>query len=57
MIKKLLLVQNRWLLAEVGSASHKSCAARARATTLKILCRKRFRKPKEIIVPQAQPQV
>ena len=29
--------------AEVGSASHKSCAASARATTLKILRRKRFR--------------
>ena len=42
--------------AEMGSSSHKSCAASARATTLKILLRKRFRKPKKIIVPQAQPQ-
>ena len=40
---------------EVCSASHKSCAASARATTLKILRRKRFRKPKEIIASQAQP--
>ena len=43
--------------AEVGSASHKSCAASARATTLKMLLRKRFRKPQKIIAPQAQPQV
>ena len=28
----------------------------ARAITLKILRRKRFRKPKKIIAPQAQPQ-
>ena len=33
--------------AEVGSASHKSCAASALATTLKILRRKRFRKPQK----------
>ena len=39
---------------EVGSASHKSCAASARATTLKILRCKRFHKPQKIIVPQAQ---
>ena len=41
--------------AEVGSASFKSCAASARATILKILHRKRFRKPKKVIAPQAQP--
>ena len=35
------------LNAEVGSASHKSGTACARATTLKILRRKRFRKPKK----------
>ena len=39
----------------MGSASHKSCAASAHATTLKILRRKRFRKPQKIIVLQAQP--
>ena len=38
----------------LGSASHKSWAASARATTLKILRCKRFRKPKKIIAPQAQ---
>ena len=41
-------------LAEVGSASRESCAASARATTLKILRQKRFHKPKKIIAPQAQ---
>ena len=41
-------------LPEVGSASHKSCIASARATMLKRLRRKRFRKPKKIIAPQAQ---
>ena len=35
--------------AEVGSANHKSCAASARATTLKILRRKGFRKPKKLL--------
>ena len=43
--------------AEVGSASHKICAASERATNLKILRRKRFREPQKIIAPQAQPQV
>ena len=43
--------------AEVGSASHKSFIASARATSLKILRRKRFRMPPKIIAPQAQPQV
>ena len=38
------------LKSEVGSASQKSCAASARATTLKIL----RRKPKKIIAPQTQ---
>ena len=42
--------------AEVGSTSHKICAASARATTLKILRRKRFCKPNKIIALQAQPQ-
>ena len=37
----------QYLYLEVGSASHKSCAASVRATTLKILRRKRFRKPKK----------
>ena len=37
------------LRAEMGSASHKSCAASLRAAILKILRRKRFRKPKTII--------
>ena len=41
-------------LPKVGSASRKRSAANARATTLKILRRKRFRKPKKIIAPQAQ---
>ena len=40
--------------SEVGSVSHKSCATSAHATTLKILHRKRFRKRKKIIAPQAQ---
>ena len=40
----------------MGSASNKSCAASARAITLKMLRRKRFRKPPKIIVPQGQPQ-
>ena len=44
-----------YLWPEVGSASHKSCAASARATNLNILRRKRFRKPQKIIAPQAQP--
>ena len=43
------------LCTEVGSASHKSCAASARATTLKILRRNRSRKPKKIIAQQAKP--
>ena len=48
---------DEWVFPEVGSASCKSCAASARATIPKIMCRKRFRKPKKIIAPQAQPQV
>ena len=43
------------IYVEVGSTSHKSCAASARATTLKILHRKHFRKPKKVIALQAQP--
>ena len=42
-------------VAKMGSASHKSCVASARATTVKILRRKRFRKPQKIIALQAQP--
>ena len=44
-------------LAGVGSASHKSCVSSVRATTVKIFCRKRFRKPQKIIALQAQAQV
>ena len=44
------------VLPEVGSTSHKSCTSSARTTTRKILRRKRFRWPKKIIAPQAQPQ-
>ena len=45
------------LWSEVGSASHSTCAASVRATTLKLLRRKRFRDPPKIIAPQAQAQV
>ena len=41
---------------EVGSANDISCAASARATTLKNLLRKCFRKPQKIIEPQAHAQ-
>ena len=41
----------------MGSANHKSCAASKRATTLKVLRHKRFRKPKKIIAAQPLAQV
>ena len=40
----------------VRSVIHKSCTASTRATTLKFLRRKRFRKPKKIIALQGQTQ-
>ena len=42
---------------DVRSASHKICAASARATNLKFLHSKRFRNLLKILALQAQPQV